>query len=181
MLSIGCKEIIDQLSESFIFSCNDQSIVTKSTLRLMNAIISEPSLRHLSSGLLAKLLKLPSNSVENFTKFLIDIYNGFFAEDQMADVNDAKLIESQQANKFSIWSELIDEISLFIRTNNIKLKDLYKCAKHSTVFEVFCQYLYWPLLLTLSKTETQVNIVAILFFYCSYQMITMQKMFFFFF
>lgn len=154
---------MDELSNSFIVDTTDASIVTKSLIRLLNAVIFEPSLKLLSGGLRSKLLALHSNSVEDFTQFLVEIYSGFLMKNHEADDTEENV--EIVPNKFSMWTELIDDISTFIQTNNANLKDLYKNSTNTEVLKVFCQYLYWPLSLTLSKTETQVS-SCFEFFFC---------------
>lgn len=153
LISTACGLIMTELSTSFIMDTTEPDIVTKSLLRLFNMIVLDPSLRKLSFGLQSKLLLLLTDSIENFTQFVIDAYDGFFdkspTEEEGADLT---LLGSI---KFQIWSELADSIATFLRNNTDQLKELHNSS--IPVFDVFFKFLYWPLMLSLSDTETQVR------------------------
>lgn len=147
-----------ELSTSFIIDITKPDIVTKSLLRLFNMIVLDPSLRKVTLGLQSRLLLLLTDSIENFTQFVIDAYDGFF--DKSPTAEEGVDITTLGSTKFQIWSELADSIATFFRKNTDQLKELHNNS--IPVFDVFFKFLYWPLMLTLSDTETQVRALNIL-------------------
>lgn len=142
-----------ELSKSFIIDTTKPDIVTKSLLRLFNMIVLDPSLRKISHGLQSRLLLLLMDSIENFTQFVIDAYDSFF--DKSPTEEEGADLLTLGSSKFQIWSELADSIATFLRKKMDQLKELHNNS--IPVFEVFFKFLYWPLMLSLSDTETQVR------------------------
>lgn len=147
-----------ELSTSFIIDSTKPDVVTKSLLRLFNMIVLDPSLMKVSLGLQSRLLLLLTDSIENFTQFIIDAYDSFF--DKSPTEEDGADLTTLGSSKFQIWSELADSIATFFRKNTDQLKDLHNNS--IPVFDVFFKFLYWPLMLSLSDTETQVRSLNIL-------------------
>lgn len=153
LISTACGLIMTELSASFIIDTTKPDIVTKSLLRLFNMIVLDPSLRKISHGLELRLLLLLTDSIENFTQFVIDAYNGFF--DRSPTEEEGADLTTLGSSKFQIWSGLADSIATFFRKNVDQLKELHNNS--IPVFDVFFKFLYWPLMLSLSDTETQVR------------------------
>lgn len=146
-----------ELSTSFIMDITKPDIVTKSLLRLFNMIVLDPSVKKISFGLQSKLLLLLTDSVESFTQFVTDAYDGFF--DKSPTEEEGADLSTLGSSKFEIWSEMADSIATFFRKNTDQLKELHNNS--ITVFDVYFKFLYWPLMLSLTETETQVRALTI--------------------
>lgn len=95
--------------------------------------------------------KILLDSDANLMNYLTDVYSGFFLKNQKTE-HDSNIVD-YEANKFTIWSEVYTTITAFLQTNQLNSSP----STSSTSIQIVCQYLYWPLSLTLNKFGKQVN------------------------
>lgn len=152
MFPVICRSILDHVSKSFIFECNNGDILTKDTIntvsKFMNTLVQMPKQRTRFNDSLLKLLVATdgsSNFEHMFTQFLTDIYEQFIKNNE----------HSAEAliNKLTITYDLIDCILQYIQSNADKLKAMPSNSKMVQVPEIFYNILYWPLSLPLSRNE----------------------------
>lgn len=172
-IPVMCTTILNNLSFSFVFDFIGGEAVkpeaTDITLNLLEKIVrlsSSQSQSIICHDLLNRLLAKSfcfDDSTEVLGKFLTSFYHGFLNNNNQLD----QISVDSMDNKFITWTEINSSITSLLRDHQDELID----QDENNIFasEVFYQYLYWPLTLTLARTDVSYSYLIFIFNFFFYK------------
>lgn len=154
-----CTSILRHIGSSFVFDRSQGEIlnedVFKIVAKLMNTMVLLPSMQWLLNESLLKLLstfqepEYFSQFDQNFMQFLAEIYNQFFINNEIIDPS-----SEHHSHKLTVSYDFIHYILSFIQSTADKIKEMPgNESKIMQIPQVFYSILYWPLSLSLAKSE----------------------------
>lgn len=166
-----CTSILRHIGSSFVFDRSQGEIlnedVFKIVAKLMNTMVLLPSMQWLLNESLLKLLstfqepEYFSEFDQNFMQFLAEIYNQFFINNEIIDPS-----SEHHSHKLTVSYDFIHYILSFIQSTADKIKEMPgNKSKIMQIPQVFYSILYWPLSLSLAKSEVNFSTTIHLHFY----------------
>lgn len=140
---------------SFVFDQADGNVLNEDLIntisKLMNTMILLPSMQTRFNESLANVLVKSHDAnhfEQNFTHFLIEIYDQFYKIEDNVDNTSEKF-----ANKLVLSYKFIDCILQYIQANADNIKETLSDSENVQMPQVFYNILYWPLSLRLNRNE----------------------------
>lgn len=155
-----CMAVLGEIGSSFVFDSSKSDVLSKSVYKivakLMNTLVLLPEMQWVLDESLLKLLSTfeHADNIDqfdsNFRQFLAEIYDEFFKPNDLVEAT-----SEHHAHKLTVSYDFINYILSFMQSTADKLKELPEGSNSQAIQmpQPFYSILYWPLSLSLAKSE----------------------------
>lgn len=150
-----CGSILAEINASFALNRNENGVdspeMIQIAIKYFEVLVRLPDLSKRFSELSTNLFPTaPASFDRQFYTLLMELHQQFFIKSKYSDIDTNIAMDEFILNKYTIWLKVFLNLSTLIQNSSTMLTDTFNSGELN---EVYYQYLYWPLSLTLAKNE----------------------------